>query len=161
MSRVTATISGFAREQRVRRSAIYRWLNRGLPRRDDGKLNVEEATRWVQENVTRRVRQGSKVGAGASLVAVRTRKTVAEAKLVELRVSRMAASLVSAADCRATWNRHVAFAQRTALRLPRQLAPALFAAKSTLERVAILDAGIRELLTELSKYEKAPEGGEK
>lgn len=59
----------------VSRTAAMKWVRRGLPKREDGTFDVEEANEWLSKNVKPRTQIPKGVKQEIVALAVNTRKT--------------------------------------------------------------------------------------
>ena len=81
----------------------------------------------------------------------RTRREIAEANLAEMREAELEGKLIRVEAIRAAWAKRISATRDALLQLPHRLAPVL-AAETEMERVShLLDAELRQALTELSR----------
>ena len=92
--------------------------------------------------------------------AARTRREIAEANLAEMREAELAGQLIRVEAIKAAWARRISATRDALLQLPHRLAPVL-AAETEMERVShLLDAELRQALTELSRPATAGVAGD-
>lgn len=81
----------------------------------------------------------------------RTRREIAEANLAEMREAELEGKLIRVEAIRAAWAKRISATRDALLQLPHRIAPVL-AAETDIERVShILDAELRQALTDLSR----------
>lgn len=81
----------------------------------------------------------------------RTRREIAEANLAEMREAELEGKLIRVEAIRAAWAKRISATRDALLQLPHRMAPVL-AAETDMERVShILDAELRQALTDLSR----------
>lgn len=92
--------------------------------------------------------------------AARTRREIAEANLAEMREANLAGQLIRVEAIKAALARRISATRDALLQLPHRLAPVL-AAETEMERIRhLLDAELRQALTELSRPATAGVAGD-
>ena len=83
----------------------------------------------------------------------RTRFIGARADLAEMELRRLSATLVNAADMQWNWRKIAALIKRRCMQIPGAVAPRLTDCKNAAQMCGVIDAEIRQALTELSETE--------
>ena len=84
------TLAGFARRHGFTRQRAHALKRRGLPLLEDGSVNSDEADQWLENNLNRERRQGTKAEPGSW----RDEKDKADAQLKQLELRRREAELI-------------------------------------------------------------------
>ena len=92
-------------------------------------------------------------GRDSGFTKQRARFIGARADLAEMELRRRSATLVNAADVQWNWRKLVALIKRRCMQIPGAVAPRLMKCTKPTEVYAVIDAEIRQALTELSETE--------
>jgi hypothetical protein len=75
MGRIAENMNQLALAMGVSRTAAMKWVRRGLPKKEDGTFDVDEANEWLSKNVKPRPQLPKGVKQEVVSLAVNTRKT--------------------------------------------------------------------------------------
>lgn len=161
-------------------AAITKLKQQGMP-----VDSVAAAQAWREQNLNIAARKPQPVGLGSGVSAApgvatafpplaadqagdfgdedfqmaRTRREIAEANLAEMREAELEGKLIRVDAVRSAWARGMAATRDALLQVPHRVAP-LLAVETDLERIGqILDAELRQALTELTREGLQQPGG--
>jgi hypothetical protein len=155
MGDVWMTISAWAATLGISRQAAHKAVKRGQIPLVEGRLEATRATAIYRATTRQRVRHqtasASSDAAQMSYDEARRRQAVAEACRAEVELAARMGELVSAADVRAVFARHMVAARDRLLNISSRLAPVLANEADAVRIANLIDEEVHQALGELTR----------